>query len=203
MPKHFFTHAASLHQGFPHCAISPTAASRRSLGRVSVPMWPSALSGRLPIVALVVRCTANKLIGRGPIPYRLSAFHTAPCGAVRLRGISRGFPLLSPGMGQVAHALLTRPPLACKSIGRILLHYTPVRLACVRHAASVHPEPGSNSQKNIFRRPRTSFESSAPDVGIFRCRCRSFAFASVSVSVSSQFWSLPSLCLFYKTEKSL
>ena len=25
-----------------------------------------------------------------------------------------------------------------------------VRLACLRHAASVHPEPGSNSPKNIF-----------------------------------------------------
>ena len=25
-----------------------------------------------------------------------------------------------------------------------------VRLACLRHAASVHPEPGSNSQKYIY-----------------------------------------------------
>ena len=39
-PKTFFPHAASLGQGFPHCPIFPTAASRRSLGRVSVPMWP-------------------------------------------------------------------------------------------------------------------------------------------------------------------
>ena len=31
----------------------------RSLGRVSVPMWPFILSDRLPIVALVVPCTAN------------------------------------------------------------------------------------------------------------------------------------------------
>ncbi|EFH93632.1 hypothetical protein HMPREF0391_11290 [Finegoldia magna ATCC 53516] len=49
----FFVHAASLHQGFPHCAIFPTAASRRSLDRVSVPMWPFILSDRLLIVALV------------------------------------------------------------------------------------------------------------------------------------------------------
>ena len=48
-----FVHAASLHQGFPHCAIFPTAASRRSLDRVSVPMWPFILSDRLLIVALV------------------------------------------------------------------------------------------------------------------------------------------------------
>ena len=54
-PKAFFTHAAWLHQGFPHCAIFPTAASRRSLGRVSVPMWPINLSVRLPIVAMVGR----------------------------------------------------------------------------------------------------------------------------------------------------
>ena len=58
-PKTFFPHAASLHQGFPHCAISPTAASRRSLDRVSVPMWPFTLSGRLLIVALVGRYPAN------------------------------------------------------------------------------------------------------------------------------------------------
>jgi hypothetical protein len=34
--------------------------------------------------------------------------------------------------------LLTRPPLELKTL---------VRLACVRHTASVHPEPGSNSLK--------------------------------------------------------
>jgi hypothetical protein len=58
-PKAFFAHAALLGQGFPHCPIFPTAASRRSLGRVSVPVWPITLSGRLPIVALVGRYPAN------------------------------------------------------------------------------------------------------------------------------------------------
>ena len=29
-------------------------------------------------------------------------------------------------------------------------HHNSVRLACVRHAASVHPEPGSNSQLKVF-----------------------------------------------------
>ena len=51
--KAFFPHAALLGQGCPHCPIFPTAASRRSLDRVSVPVWPITLSGRLPIVALV------------------------------------------------------------------------------------------------------------------------------------------------------
>ncbi len=37
-PKGFIPHAASLRQTFVHCAIFPTAASRRSLGRISVPM---------------------------------------------------------------------------------------------------------------------------------------------------------------------
>ena len=52
-PKAFFTHAALLDQGFPHCPIFPTAASRRSLGRVSVPVWLIILSDQLWIVALV------------------------------------------------------------------------------------------------------------------------------------------------------
>ncbi len=52
-PKAFITHAASLRQGFPHCAIFLTAASRRSLDRVSVPVWLVVLSNQLWIVALV------------------------------------------------------------------------------------------------------------------------------------------------------
>ena len=52
-PKAFFTHAALLDQAFAHCPIFPTAASRRSLGRVSVPVWLIILSDQLWIVALV------------------------------------------------------------------------------------------------------------------------------------------------------
>ncbi len=63
-PKCFIPHMALLRQSFLHCAKFPTAASRRSLGRISVPMCPYTLSGRIPIVALVVRYTANKLMGR-------------------------------------------------------------------------------------------------------------------------------------------
>ncbi len=63
-PKAFFTHAAWLRQGFPHCAIFPTAASRRSLGRVSVPVWLIILSDQLWIVALVSFYLTNKLIQR-------------------------------------------------------------------------------------------------------------------------------------------
>ena len=58
-PKAFFTHAVLLDQAFAHCPIFPTAASRRSLGRVSVPMWLIILSDQLPVVALVGRYPAN------------------------------------------------------------------------------------------------------------------------------------------------
>ena len=58
-PKAFFTHAALLHQTCVHCGRFPTAASRRSLGRVSVPMWPINLSVRLRIIALVSHYLTN------------------------------------------------------------------------------------------------------------------------------------------------
>ena len=110
-PKAFFPHAALLGQACAHCPIFPTAASRRSLDRGSVPVWPITLSGRLPIVGLVGRYPTNYLMGREPIHKRIS-LTPLPCGNVVLCGISSRFQLLSPSYGQVAHALLTRPPLS-------------------------------------------------------------------------------------------
>ena len=66
-PKSFIGHAALLRQGFPHCARFPTAASRRSLGRISIPVWLIILSDQLPIIALVSFYLTNKLIGHRPI----------------------------------------------------------------------------------------------------------------------------------------
>ena len=66
-PKAFITHAAWLGQAFAHCPIFPTAASRRSLGRVAVPVWLIILSDQLPVLALVSRYLTNKLMGRGLI----------------------------------------------------------------------------------------------------------------------------------------
>src|SRR5699024_11866602 len=41
-PKTFFLHAASLHQGFPHCAIFPTARSEeRRVGKECIFRWAS------------------------------------------------------------------------------------------------------------------------------------------------------------------
>ena len=53
--------------------------------------------------------------------------------------------MLSLCMGQVAYALLTRPPLSILNFIRRIFSKLLARLACVKHAASVHPEPGSNS----------------------------------------------------------
>ena len=66
-PKTFFNHAALLRQAFAHCAKFLTAASRRSLGRISVPVLVIILSNHLLIVVLVSRYLTNKLIRRMPI----------------------------------------------------------------------------------------------------------------------------------------
>ena len=107
-PKAVIPHAASLHQACAHCAIFPTAASRRSLGRISVPMWPVALSGRLPVVGSVGRYPADYLIGRDPIPCR-KGFPNAPCGAME-------HPALPPVSRSYSGAW-----------GRSVTHYSPVR----------------------------------------------------------------------------
>ena len=107
-PKAVILHAALLGQGFPHCQNFLTAASRRSLGRISVPVWPDTLSGRLPVVALVGHHPTNKLIGRGPIPSR-KTFHRPPCGR-------QSYPVLIPVSGGYPRAK-----------GRLLTCYSPVR----------------------------------------------------------------------------
>ncbi|KAL2224951.1 UNVERIFIED_CONTAM: hypothetical protein Sindi_2972900 [Sesamum indicum] len=58
-PWAFYLHAALLRQAFAHCGKFPTAASRRSLGRVSVPVWLIILSDQLLIIALVSYCLTN------------------------------------------------------------------------------------------------------------------------------------------------
>ncbi|KAK8972372.1 hypothetical protein V6N11_034265 [Hibiscus sabdariffa] len=58
-PWAFYLYAALLRQAFAHCGKFPTAASRRSLGRVSVPVWLIILSDQLLIIALVSYCLTN------------------------------------------------------------------------------------------------------------------------------------------------
>jgi hypothetical protein len=84
-PKAFFTHAALLRQGFPHCAIFPTAASRRSLDRVPVPVWLIILSDQLTIEALVGHYPTNKLMVREPL-LRRELPEVAPFDPYPLKG---------------------------------------------------------------------------------------------------------------------
>jgi hypothetical protein len=58
-PRAVFLHAALLRQAFAHCGKFLTAASRRSLGRVSVPVWLIVLSDQLLIIASVGHYPTN------------------------------------------------------------------------------------------------------------------------------------------------
>jgi hypothetical protein len=126
-------------------------------------VWPVALSGRLPVVALVGRYPTNKLIGREPIPSR-NPFHHDRClkwSYLVLIPVSRSYP---------------------RARGRLLTCYSPVRrsstpkglsarLACVKHAASVRPEPGSNSPLNVYKQTagQPSRVSTKRNVSIREC----------------------------------
>ena len=102
-------------------------------------MWPFNLSVRLPIVALVGRYPANQLMGRRLIPRRSR----------------RSFP--NPACAGPYHAVLSHVSMCYPGLeGRLSTCYSPVRrsgvpkdltarLACLRRAASVRSEPGSNS----------------------------------------------------------
>ena len=133
----FIAHAASLHQTSVHCGRFLAAASRRSLDRVSVPMWPFTLSGRLPIIAMVGLYPAIQLMGRGLILQRgLGPFPNPTC--VRpshpvLSCVSTGYPRLE-GRLPTCYSPVRRSRIAATA-----------RLACLRRAASVRSEPGSNS----------------------------------------------------------
>ena len=137
----FIAHAASLRQGFPHCGRFFAAASRRSLDRVSVPVWPYTLSGRLPIVGLVGFYPANCLMGRRLIPRRCNCtFHprALPQGPhAVLPRVSTDYPP-SKGRSPTCYSPV------CHSLHSIATMFA-VRLACVKRAASVRSEPGSNS----------------------------------------------------------
>ena len=139
-PRAFILHAALRRQTFVHCARFPVAATRRCMGRVSVPFCPFPLSGRVPVIGLVGHYPTNSLMGDRLIHRRaVKRFClAASCG-------------ISSSFDEVFH-----------TIGEIPIHYSAVRnsrtnflaktcagvlLACIRHAASVNPGPGSNPQK--------------------------------------------------------
>ncbi|CAN0579193.1 unnamed protein product, partial [Ectocarpus sp. 12 AP-2014] len=82
----------------------------------------------------------DRRLGR-PLPHQLSNLTRADPNPINLSPEGRmryysPFPVAIPQIWVRSHALLTRPPLTRRC----------ARLACVRPAASVRSEPGSNSQ---------------------------------------------------------
>ena len=139
-PKAFILHAALLHQAFAHCGRFLTAASRRSLDRVSVPVWLVILSDQLSIVVLVSHYLTNKLIERGLLPKRINPLIRRPYAA--LATLSGSYSSLWGRFPRVTQPSAARRQSEDRAAAR---------LACIRHAASIHPEPGSNSPlKNVF-----------------------------------------------------
>ncbi len=107
-PRAFFTHAALLRQSFLHCGIFPTAASRRSLGRVSVPVWLIILSDQLIIFGLVGLYPTNYLMIRG---------------LIQGRQVRRSPPFPSLSYAVLASVSQSYPPPK----GRLPTRYSPVR----------------------------------------------------------------------------
>ncbi len=105
-PRAFINHAAWLDQACAHCPIFLTAASRRSLGRVSVPVWLIILSNQLLIVDLVGRYPTNYLIRRGLILYR----NSFPRRAYKvLLTVSSGYSLVQGIFPRVTHPSAANP----------------------------------------------------------------------------------------------
>ena len=110
-----------------------------------------------------LRPATDRRLG-GPLPHQLAnPPQTPPLATSRSReaflvslttnnlcGISISFEMLFPTKGQVIYVLLTRPPLSPRR--------RTVRLACIRHAASVCPEPGSNSPNKDSDIRHTDFQ---------------------------------------------
>ena len=111
-------------------------------------MWLIVLSDQLPIVALVGSYPTNQLIGHRPIPKRLTLASKTLLSPLHRKELMRacrrflaGIPHFGAGHPCVTHPSATPSPTEVEQ---------DVRLACVRHAASVYPEPGSNSPSVVY-----------------------------------------------------
>ena len=112
-PQAVFPHAVLLRQAFAHCGKFPTAASRRSLDRVSVPVWLIILSDQLGIVALVSHYLTNQLIPPRHILTREA--RRSPSLARRhyavLAIVSNGYPPHQGNFLGITHPSAARRPL--------------------------------------------------------------------------------------------
>ena len=140
-PKGFINHAASLRHTFVHCGRFSTAATRRCMDSVSVPLVGIRLSPPLRVIALVVRYTTNKLIRIRPIKKRLTPLLLRDHQV--LLHLSMGYSWL---FG--TFLIITTPFATNNNKSKLLL--LSVRLACLIHAASIHPELGSNSTQKRY-----------------------------------------------------
>ena len=104
-PQAFILHAVLLCQAFAHCRKFLTAASRRSLDRVSVPVWLIILSDQLLIVALVGLYPTNQLIRRELLFRQIAFFTKRHIESQQLLLVVILF------LKANSHALLTRSPL--------------------------------------------------------------------------------------------
>ena len=116
-PKTFILHAALLRQACAHCGRFSTAASRRSLGSVSVPVWLTILSDQLPVS-----------LGE-PLPHQqadrtrapLSA--TGPCGSPSL---------INPPCGRPSYPVLAHLSVGYPQPGgRLPTRSSPFRHSCI------------------------------------------------------------------------
>jgi hypothetical protein len=108
-PEGLNLHAASLRHPCGHCGRFVTAAPRRSLGSVSVPMWLAVLSDQLRVVALVGRYPHQLADTKSPAPKSVALWGHRDASASRypvLPGLSAGYP---------------------GTRGTLAIHYSPVR----------------------------------------------------------------------------
>jgi hypothetical protein len=107
----------------------------------------------------------------GPLPHQLAnqtrvhpgppefftQDHAVPCAYAVLPAVSSCYP---PVRGRFPTRYSPVRHYESRSFRRSLILLFTVRLACVRHAASVHPEPGSNSHVKMISKPLPRFRRS-------------------------------------------
>ena len=92
-----------------------------------------------------------------PTPKKLSNHHTKNGSYPVLDPVSQAYPEVQ-GRSPTCYSPVRHSSTPTKGGG------LSVRLACVKHAASVRPEPGSNSpQKNFRKNPKQAVKSPKPN----------------------------------------
>ena len=127
---------------------------------------------------------------RGLLHRRLTALSPRTEVQGMLCGISLAFARLFPIEGQIAHVLRTRAPCAIP-----YCYGTRTRLACVKHAASVRSEPGSNSRLKLvaWRKKSLGLHPGQPTKQIIVARIYSDHSRSKTRMASNRFWHIVSV----------